>query len=352
MNQNARKNLIYSIVLLLMVLIVYFFRSMSGPSSTSQNEVGENGLKQVTGEFLAQPYLILYHSDAPVQKTSLDSILNGLAKQFDPNSSGSELFQLNQKDTLINPSKELVQLLKATQKEHLDLKQAWDPSMAPLQKIWTFSSSGAKLQDSVDVGAVLTQVGISKLIVSDSLIRKTKTGLTLDLSDYGRAIALDQISVFLESKGVKNYFLQLGRYTLAKGVNEKEELWKSKVIYPSDSLGTKAEGLLALADRAVAISGDFNTFYTQDSVKRAYQLDPRTGYPVTHGLLAVSILAPSAKKAGVISEALMVQGWREAIALDSANAEVEMILVYNEKGKGIQLYVSPELRKFLSFPVQ
>lgn len=352
MNQNARKNLIYSIVLLLMVLVVYFFRSMSGPSSTSQNEVGENGLKQVTGEFLVQPYLILYHSDASVQKTSLDSILNGLAKQFDPNSLGSELFQLNQSDTLLNPSKELVQLLQTTQKEHLDSKQAWDPSTAPLQKIWTFSSSGARLQDSVDVAEVLTQVGLSKLVVTDTLIRKTKSGLTLDLTDYVRAIAMDQISVFLESKGVKNYFLQLGRYTLAKGVNEKEELWKSKVIFLRDSIGTKAEGLLALTDRAVAVSGDFSTFYTQDSVKKAFQLDPRTGYPVTHGLLAVSVLAPSVKKAGVISEALMVQGWREAMALDSANSEVEMILIYNEKGSGIKLYASPELRKFLSFPLQ
>jgi thiamine biosynthesis lipoprotein len=351
MNQNARKNLIYSIVLLLMVLVVYFFRSMSGPSSTSQNEVGENGLNQVTGEFLAQPYLVLYHSEAAVQKTSFDSILNSLAQQL-ALTSGSELSQLNQKDTLLNPSKDLVQLLQATQKEHLDSKQAWDPSIAPLQKIWTFSSSGARLQDSVDVAEVLTQVGISKLVVTDTLIRKTKSGLTLDLTDYGRAIALDRISVFLESKGVKNYFLQLGRYTLAKGVNEKEELWKSKVIFPMDSLGAKAEGLVALADRAIATSGDFNTFYTQDSVKKAFQLDPRTGYPVAHGLLAVSVLAPSGKKAGVISEALMVQGWREAMALDSANSEVEMILIYNEKGSGIKLYASPELRKYLSFPVK
>lgn len=351
MNQNARKNLIYSIVLLLMVLVVYFFRSLSNPSSTMQNEVGENGLNQLTGDFFAQPYLILYHSDTAIQKTSLDSILNSLAQQL-ALTSGSELSQLNQRDTLLSPSKEFVQLLLATQKEHLDSKQAWDPSMAPLQKIWTFSSSGAKLQDSVDVAEVLSQVGISKLIVSDSLIRKTKTGLTLDLTDYGRAIALDQISEYLESKGVKNYFLQLGRYTLAKGVNEKEELWKSKVIFPSDSTGTNAEGLVALSDRAIATSGDFNTFYTQDSVKKAFQIDPRTGYPVAHGLLAVSVLASSGKKAGVISEALMVQGWREAMALDSANSELEMILIYNEKGSGIKLYASPELRKFLSFPVQ
>ena len=352
MNPNARKNLIYSIVLLLMVLVVYFFRSLSSPSGTSQYSSNENGLITLSGEFLSQSYLILFHGEVAINKSSIDSILNSFSQKVNPNSSSSELYQLNQRDTLLNPSQDLIKLLQTAQKDHQDSKNVWDPSMAPLQKIWTFSASGAKLQDSVNVGAILSSVGLSKIILTDTLIRKTTSGLTLDLADYGSAIALEEIASFLEKKGVQNYFMQMGRHTLAKGVNEKQELWKTKINYPGDSLGAKKEGLIALMDRSVSVSGDFSTYYTQDSVKRAFRLDPRTGYPVTHGLLAVSVLAKSAKSAGVLSEALMVQGWKEAISLDSLNDQVEMILIYNEKGAGIQLYASPELRKYLSFPVK
>lgn len=352
MNQNARKNLIYSIVLLLLVLVVYFFRSLNISPSNNSNFSDENGLVNLSGNFLSQPYLILYHGEQTIEKSSIDSLLSLISQKTDFNSPTSELYQLNQNDTVWNPTKEWVQLLKTVQLAHEESNKAWDPSIAPLQAIWSFSASGARLQDSVDVGQVLSKVGLLKINLTDSLIRKTTSGLTFDLTDYSQGLVIDQVSEFFEKKGITNYFLQLGRYTLAKGVNEKQELWKSKLTYPGDSLGSKKEGILALQDKAIASAGDFNAYYTQDSVKKAFQLDPRTGYPVNHGLLAVSVLATSTRKAGVLSESLMVQGWREAIALDSANAEVEMILIYNEKGSGIKLYVSPELRKFLSFPVR
>lgn len=352
MNQNARKNLIYSIVLLLLVLVVYFFRSLNISTADTSNFASENGLINLSGDFLGQPYLILYHGEQTIEKSSIDSLLALISQKVLLNSPTSDLYRLNQNDTILNPSPEWMQLLKNAQQDHEESFKAWDPTIGTLQAIWSFSASGARLQDSVDVRQVLAKVGLSKIMLTDSLIRKTTLGLSIDFTDYAQGLALDQVSAYFEQKGISNYFLQLGRYTLAEGVNEKQELWKSKLSYPGDSLGLKKEGILALQDKAIASSGDFSTFYTQDSVKKAFQLDPRTGYPVNHGLLAVSVLATSTKKAGVLSESLMVQGWREAIALDSANAEVEMILIYNEKGSGIKLYTSPELRKYLSFPVK
>lgn len=352
MNQNARKNLIYSIVLLLLVLVVYFFRSLNSTPADTSNFTDENGLVNLSGDFLGQPYLILYYGEQKVEKSSIDSLLSVISQKTALTSPTSDLYRLNQNDTILNPSPEWIQLLKNAQQDYEESNKSWDPSLGPVQAIWSFSASGARLQDSVDVGQVLSKVGLSKIILTDSLIRKTTSGHSIDFTDYAQGLALDQVSAYFEQKGISNYFLQLGRYTLAKGVNERQELWKSKLSYPGDSLGLEKEGILALQDKAIASAGDFNSFYIQDSVKKAFQLDPRTGYPVNHGLLAVSVLAPGARKAGVLSETLMVQGWREAIALDSANAEVEMILVYHEKGSGIKLYASPELRKYLSFPVK
>lgn len=352
MNQNARKNLIYSIVLLLLVLVVYFFRSLNSTPADTSNFTDENGLVNLSGDFLGQPYLILYYGEQKVEKSSIDSLLSVISQKTALTSPTSDLYRLNQNDTILNPSPEWIQLLKNAQQDYEESNKSWDPSLGPVQAIWSFSTSGARLQDSVDVGQVLSKVGLSKIILTDSLIRKTTSGHSIDFTDYAQGLALDQVSAYFEQKGISNYFLQLGRYTLAKGVNERQELWKSKLSYPGDSLGLEKEGILALQDKAIASAGDFNSFYIQDSVKKAFQLDPRTGYPVNHGLLAVSVLAPGARKAGVLSETLMVQGWREAIALDSANAEVEMILVYHEKGSGIKLYASPELRKYLSFPVK
>jgi thiamine biosynthesis lipoprotein len=190
-----------------------------------------------------------------------------------------------------------------------------------------------------------------KFILSDTLIRKDKAGLKINLLDYGQTLTLAQVALFLEKQGVRNYFLQIGKHTLAKGVNERQELWKFKTQRP-DSLGKAMDGWIALQNRAVASAGDFTQSYRQDSLQKAWVLDPRTGYPVNHGLLQTTVLAKTSKEAAILAQSLLVRGWQDAVRIDSARKDVEMILIYNEKGKGLRLYASPELKAMLSFPIE
>jgi thiamine biosynthesis lipoprotein len=195
-------------------------------------------------------------------------------------------------------------------------------------------------------------VGLKKVILTDSLIRKTNGGVTLDFSKSGKGYALDLIAGFLEKKGIKNYLAQIGGENLAKGVNEKGELWKIGLLYLSDSLDGAAEGVVALQDKAISTAGDWKQFYTKDSIRLSFTLDPRTGYPVTHGLLGATVIGPDAKTADALADALMVMGWREALRLDSARQDLEMLLIYNEKGGKLRQYVSPGLVRYLSFPIK
>lgn len=347
--KNGRKNIIYSLILVLLVVMVYLYRSRN--SSNEDNPNSPLGLANLSGEFLSQPYLVLFHSEQAVEKNAIDSILGDLSSKLSLDLPSSDLFQLNQKDTIMDPSVELVRILRTVSADAFKSQNAWDPTQVSINKIWTFSSSGPKLEDSVEVSDFLSKVGINKLIISDTLILKTTSGIKFDLTDYGQALALDQLSDFFESKGIQHYFLQIGRHTRSKGVNEKKELWKSKTFYSFDSSGTRKEGWIALEDRAISSSGDFSSFYFQDSLRKAFRIDPRSGYPVNHGLLGASVLAKDSKTAAIVSETLMVQGWREGLRLDSVRTDLEMILIFNEKGTGIKVYASPEIRPFLSFPL-
>jgi len=350
MNPNARKNSIYSLVLVGLVLVVYLVRSQMGGSNNPEEFARQKGLVTAQGAFLEQNYLFLYYPEKPKLPATLDSLLIALNEQFRMDSPRSEIYQLNQQNSLSNPSKEIQALLRAVIQDSKNSEQVWDPSGGILYQAWNFSPTGASLKDSSNVPALLEKVGVGKILISDSLLLKTAPGLQIDLRDYGRSLALSQVAKLLEQQGIQNYFLQVGRHTLAKGVNEKKELWKAKTSYP-DSLARSQEGLIALQNKALASSGDFTRFYQQDSVKKSWLLDPRTGYPVNHGLLQATVLAGDTKTAAILSESLMIRGWREAMSLDSARKDVEMILVYNQKGRGISVYSSPELKSFLSFPV-
>ena len=351
MSPNARKNIVYSIVLLGMVLIVYLYRSGTNSQASNEEVARKNGLISWNGEFMDQPYLFLYHPERANVKDKLDSLLTHQAQLYSVDSPSSALYQLNRQDSLLKPSKDLLALLRMVSQDSRNSENTWDPSSGILYEGWSFSTSRATIKDSVNIAALLENVGMPNFILSDTLIRKAKTGLKINLLDYGQTLALAQVALFLERQGIRNYFLQIGKYTLANGVNERQELWKLKTKYP-DSLGGAKEGWVALQNRGAATAGDFTQSYKQDSIQKAWVLDPRTGYPVNHGLLQTTVLAKNTKTAAILAQSLLVRGWQDAIRFDSARKDVEMILIYNEKGKGLTLYASPELKAMLSFPIK
>ena len=351
MSPNARKNIVYSIVLLGMVLIVYLYRSGTNSQASNEEVALKNGLISWNGEFMDQPYLFLYHPERANVKAKLDSLLTHQAQLYSVDSPSSALYQLNRQDSLLKPSKDLLALLRMVSQDSRNSENTWDPSSGILYEGWSFSTSRATIKDSVNIAALLENVGMPNFILSDTLIRKAKTGLKINLLDYGQTLALAQVALLLQKQGIQNFFLQVGKYTLAKGVNERQELWKLKTTYP-DSLGGAKEGWIALQNRGASTAGDFTQSYKQDSIQKAWVLDPRTGYPVNHGLLQTTVLAKNTKTAAILAQSLLVRGWQDAIRIDSAREDIEIILIYNEKGKGLTLYSSPELKSFLSFPIQ
>jgi thiamine biosynthesis lipoprotein len=351
MSPNARKNIVYSIVLLGLVLIVYLYRSGTNSQASNEEVALKNKLISWNGEFMDQPYLFLYHPERANVKAKLDSLLTHQAQLYSMDSPSSALYQLNRQDSLLKPSKDLLALLRMVSQDSRNSENTWDPTAGILYDGWSFSTSRATIKDSVNIAALLENVGMPNFILSDTLIRKAKTGLKINLLDYGQTLALAQVALLLQKQGIQNFFLQVGKYTLAKGVNERQELWKLKTTYP-DSLGGAKEGWVALQNRGAATAGDFTQSYKQDSIQKAWVLDPRTGYPVNHGLLQTTVLAKNTKTAAILAQSLLIRGWQDAIRIDSARKDIEMILIYNEKGKGLTLYSSPELKSFLSFPIQ
>ena len=350
MSPNAKKNIRYSLALLSLVLVVYLFRKSTSSTTTKEDVAQQKGLVSWGGKFMGKPYLLLFHPENAALKSKLDSLLNHQEQRYEMESPRAELYLLNHQDTLLQPSTQLLSLLEEAIADVNDTKNTWDPSSTLLYEGWEFSTARAKIKDSVDIALLLEKVGMDKFLLSDTLIQKTKPGVKLDFTTYGHSLALGEVAQLLEKEGVQNYFFQLGPYTLAKGTNERKELWKSKIQYP-DSSGNAREGWIALDDNTVATAGNFKQSYLQDSLRKPWVLNPTTGYPVNHGLLQITVVTQHPKTAYLLAESLLVLGWKEAILLDEARKDIQLLLIYNEKGEGITTYCSPELKSFLSFPI-
>jgi FAD:protein FMN transferase len=353
MNPNARKNIIYSLVLFAMLLLVYAWRTREGKPVIDTSPKSETGKVSFSGKTMGTAYRVSYLDPSNRDfQFSVDSLLNVINLSVSGYEPTSEVNQLNVKDTLIAPTSTLVEMLKESNRIYDLTAGALDPTRISLEKIWSFSPAGARLQDSTDVRIFMPLIGLKKVIFSDTLIRKSTAGVLLDFSGSAKGFALDKIGAFLESRGIQNFLVQIGGENLARGVNERGELWKIGLVHFVDSTQTKSEGIVALQDHAISTAGNFEQFYTRDSIRLSFTLDPRTGYPASHGLLHATVIGKDAKTADALADALMVMGWREAVRLDSTRADLQMLLIYNEKGGNLKQYVSPELAQFLSFPVK
>jgi thiamine biosynthesis lipoprotein len=344
MNSNARKNIVYSLVLLAMVLLVYAWRNREVKSPEKLVESSQPGKISFVGSALDTEYRVTYlDRKSRNLKSSIDSLFTAFSMSASLSEPTSELNRLNVKDTLASPSSMLIRVLAEANRMYDFTSGAFDPTQKPIDDAWAFSTGGIQRRDSTDLRILLSSVG---------LIRKTSSGIFVDLSRSIRGFAMDLIGEFLEQRGITDYLIQIGGENLAKGINDRDELWRIGLYYLSDSLGTRKDGAVALKNQAISSVGNFQQFYTRDSLRRSFTLDPRTGLPVTHGLLAATVIGPNAKTADALADAVMVMGWREAIRLDSTHEDVHMLLIYNEQGGRLKQYVSPELSGMLSFPIK
>src|SRR5690606_21913138 len=95
--------------------------------------------------------------------------------------------------------------------------------------------------------------------------------------------------------------------------------------------------------KSIATSGSYRKFYEKNGVKYSHTLDPHTGYPVTHTLLSVSVVADNCAMADAMATAFMVMGPKKSKQFLSEHPELKLeayLIFTNEKGRTETFYTS------------
>ena len=53
------------------------------------------------------------------------------------------------------------------------------------------------------------------------------------------------------------------------------------------------QGAIALSNTGIATSGDYRNYFEVEGVRYSHLIDPRTGYPIRHDLVSVTVIHPS-----------------------------------------------------------
>jgi thiamine biosynthesis lipoprotein len=168
------------------------------------------------------------------------------------------------------------------------------------------------------VRAARAASGFAKLELRDApgpAIRKRIATLALDVNAIAPGYAVDRIAEALEQLGLGDYLVEIGGEVRAGGHRPDGRAWQVAIEAPVAG-ERKAYAGLQLSDLAVSTSGNYRDFRRfADGRVISHTIDPRTGEPVGHGLVSVTVVHPSAMDADAYATALMVLGPEEGYAL-------------------------------------
>lgn len=199
---------------------------------------------------------------------------------------------------------------------------AFDPTIGPLMTLWGFRGTPrTQPPDEAEVTAARARVDWQAIRLDTSsngngmpVASLERTDMALDLGGIAKGYAVDCAFDRLRAAGESDFLINLGGNIRGHGrPGPARAGWRIGVRDPFHHDGML--GTVTLADgEGVATSGNYERFVELAGIRYAHIIDPRSGHPV-RGMAGVTVIAPTAVQADVLSTTLFVLGTEEGSRL-------------------------------------
>lgn len=248
--------------------------------------------------------------------------LETLLNYFSPD---SELSGINRAAGIsaVRVSKETAEILAKTIGISGATGGAFDPSVAPVIKLWKFSkgTSGNAVPSDDIIKEALRHIDYRKIVINDAQeVFLPEKGMEMDLGGIAKGYAADKAVDAIRKKGISAALVAIAGDIRGYGVHPSGSGWKVGIQNPRPAEASEKPwedvfAVLYLRDRAISTSGDYQRFFMQDGKRYHHLLDPKTGYPADSGLMSVSVIAPEGYLADSLSTAVFILGAEKGLKL-------------------------------------
>jgi FAD:protein FMN transferase len=299
----------------------------------------------ISGKALGTYYTVhFYHSDESVEyintiQNSIDSLLRDL-------NSVASIYDSTSVISLINANKpyESIALFENIFLRSQQISEltggAFDITVGPLVNAWGFGFTDSAHISHDYLDSLLQFTGFSKVRLNNGNIEKDDPRIMLDMNAIAKGYAVDLVAMFLESKGINSYIVEIGGEVRAGSVKPDGSQWIIAVEKPAQTaLDPQQEDTrIYLEQIAVATSGTYRRYYERDGERFSHTIDPQTGRPVSHNLLSVTVVAEDCMTADALATAFMVLGKDRAMRLCETLDGVEAYFIVAVKGNSYETY--------------
>jgi thiamine biosynthesis lipoprotein len=188
----------------------------------------------------------------------------------------------------------------------------FDITSGVLRRIWRFDGSDS-LPSRKQAKALLPLVGWNKVTWKSPYIT-LQHGMEIDLGGIGKEYAVDSAAKLVRERWSTPVLINFGGDLYATDKPVSRQYWQIGV----ESLGGgEANAIIQLQRGGLATSGDARRFLERDGVRYSHVLNPRTGWPVSNTLRAVTVAAANCIDAGFLSTMALLKGKNGKAFLDA-----------------------------------
>ncbi len=330
----------YFSIIFLSILVLLFTQC------SKRNEEYTFNRGQIFGTYYSIAYLHPKKADLQAQIEEKLSEFDNSLSTFNPN---SVISRINANDTAVLADVFFSEMYWMAHQVSENTDGAFDITVAPLVNAWGFGFGNQDHSSLPDLDTIMPYIGYKKTRLENNRIIKDDSRIMLDASAIAKGQGCDVIAKLLEENGCENYMVEIGGEIACKGLNPKGEKWRIGIDKPVDDPAnedTELQVILAISDVGLATSGNYRQFYIKDGKKYAHTINPKTGLPVDHNLLSVTVIAPSCMQADAYATAFMVLGVERSLEICNRFDDMECYLIYSDKDEINKIAYSNGFEKY------
>lgn len=308
--------------------------------------------KEVKLEGLAQGtyYTVTYYDK---NGTDYQASIDSFFKAFDLSASvyleESIISRINNNDSTAVADAAFTAVFNKSMEVSEKTDGAFDITIMPLVNAWGFGFTDPMKVGQKQVDSLLPYVNYRNVSLKDGRLIKKYPEIKVDFNAIAQGYSADLIGKMLEARGIENYLIDVGGEVLGKGRKAGNKPWKVGIEKPSKEADDPRvlNAVVNLTDKALATSGNYRRFFIKDGIRYSHTLDPKTGFPVKHTVLSVSVLAGDCMTADAYATAFMVMGLDKTREFVARNPGIDAYLIYSDSTGALKTWASPGILELI-----
>ena len=287
-------------------------------------------------KFLFGTYIkiIVYSNNKEKAIQSIEKAFNEIQRideKYNSKSEGSLIYNLNNSDNkTVKLDEEGIKIFEGVKKAYELSEHKYDITIAPLLELWGFTDetielSDLKLPTKEEIDFTKTFVDFDKVKISnDGTLTIESPVKEIDTGSFLKGYAISKAREILKDDGIKSAFITSISSIEVIGTKPENKLWKIGLQNPENP--SEMIGIVSLKDRAMGVSGDYQTYVEIDGKMYHHILDKDTGYPVEDKKMVV-VLCDNAFDADLLSTTFFLMPIDKVISYVDSRKDLDVLIV-------------------------